>query len=622
MALSTGLQFNVKKFGAKGDGIILDTPSIQRAIDKAYESGGGEVIVPPGVYKIGTLIIKDNVNLHLPAGSELLGSADIKDYTEIAQKLESRTNRLYAKYFVIFAQDAKNISITGSGIINGNGFGNFQITRPQNERPFLIRFVNCENVTIRDVQLLESANWTLHLLACKNVTIDGIKIINRTRENRDGIDIDACKNVTVSNCRISSGDDAIALKSTNNNVCENIAITNCVLSSGASAIKSGTESNGGFRNITVSNCVIKDVPEHAGIEFMAVDGGDLENITFSNIVMENVATPMFIYLGNRARPFKNGQYVTKVSNVHDIYFDNITIINAKLPSGVVGLNYKAVKSVSFDNISIRYSEALKGKPLNVNNVPLKDFSYPMARMFGVNLPAYGFYCRNVEGLSFKNVSVYSARGEQRPAFVFDKVNNFELYSVKSFNYDFSSAMAYLRNSQDGFFSLCRTLNRTEFLFKIEKKNCENIHLFNNLLHKGQKEVNEVKALKDTEIFAKIKSKSKYSVERGKKIDGLIAQNISEKPLIVTFEVTKKLTPQICLLIKNNTLKPEKVRIEYGSIRQEFLIDWNKWGWAPITLIKKFNNSQKVSFRIEAVDKNCKLVVSKVYLRNLQLDYTD
>lgn len=148
-------QFDVRKSGAKGDGVTFDTKPIQNSIDKAYENGGATVNVPAGTYLIGTIILKDNVELHLQPGATLLGSPDYRDYDEIIHKLDSRTNGLYAKHFMVFAEGAKNISITGTGVINGNGLNNFlEEDRPQNVRPFMIRLVNCDNVTIRDVKLL------------------------------------------------------------------------------------------------------------------------------------------------------------------------------------------------------------------------------------------------------------------------------------------------------------------------------------------------------------------------------------------------------------------------------------------------------------------------------------
>jgi polygalacturonase len=201
LAFSVKAQFDVKKSGAVGNGVSLDIRSIQEAIDKAFESGGGVVEVPSGTYLIGTLILKDNVEIHLQPGAVILGSPDYKDYAEIIHPYDSRTNGLYAKHFMIFAEGAKNISITGTGVIHGNGLKHFQESDPQNQRPFMVRLVHCENVTFRDVKLLESANWTLHLLGCRDVSIDGIAIENGTDSNRDGLDIDACNRVTVSDSR-------------------------------------------------------------------------------------------------------------------------------------------------------------------------------------------------------------------------------------------------------------------------------------------------------------------------------------------------------------------------------------------------------------------------------------
>ena len=406
---STYAQINVKDFGAKGDGVILDTRPIQDAIDKASEKGGGTVDVPAGTYLIGTLILKNNIELHLQPGAVLLGSPDYKDYTEIIHKFESRTNGLYGKYFMIFAEGANNISITGTGIINGNGLTNFQQVYPMNLRPTTIRLVDCENVSIRDVHLLEAASMTLHLLGCRTVNIDGIIIDNNVQFNRDGLDIDCCRGVTLSNSHFSTGDDAVVMKSTSDVICQDITITNCVISSKAAcAIKMGTESNGGFKNITVSNCTIKDLSIHTGIELMAVDGGMMQNILLENITMENVATPFFIRTGIRAKPYKTGQYVSKIDDVRDIFLNNIIVVNAKFPSSIMGLHNRKIKNIVINNYSVRNSETQNA--VSYNEVPFEEFSYPMAIMFK-NLPAYGLYCRNVEELHLQNLTMYSAGNE-------------------------------------------------------------------------------------------------------------------------------------------------------------------------------------------------------------------
>lgn len=295
----------------------------------------------------------------------------------------------------------------------------------------MIRLVNCQNINISDVYLLESANWTLHLLGCKDVKVD-----------------------------------AIVMKSTCNILCQDIAITNCMIRTNASAIKTGTESNGGFKNITVSNCVIKDIPVHAGIELMTVDGGMMQNILLENITMENVATPFFIRLGIRSRPFKKGQYVNKIDDVKEISLNNISVINAKLPSSIMGLHHKKIKNITLTNYSVRYSETQGSIPYN--KVPFEELSYPAANVFQ-NLPAYGLYCRNAEELFLSNINMYSAENELRPAITFDRVNNVELNSVKAEVKNPSIPMIHFRNSWNVIASHCRSLGTNNALFELEEE---------------------------------------------------------------------------------------------------------------------------------------------------------
>ncbi|HXL58223.1 MAG TPA: glycoside hydrolase family 28 protein [Chitinophagaceae bacterium] len=610
-------QYNVKTFGAKGDGVTLDTRSIQQAINKAYESKGGVVNVPTGIYNIGTLVLKDNIELHLDAGATLLGSPNYRDYTEVNQKFESRTKDLYAKYFMIFAEGAKNISITGLGTIYGNGLKHFQETRPQNLRPYMIRLVNCDYVTIRDVHLLESANWTLHILGCKDVNISGVNIETNSEGNRDGLDIDACQRVSVSNSRFSTTDDAIVMKATTDILCQDIAITNCMLRSQGSAIKTGTESNGGFKNITVSNCVIKDIPVHAGIELMTVDGGMMQSILLENITMENVATPFFIRLGIRARPYRTGQYVSRVDDVRDIYLNNISVINAKLPSSVIGLHSKKIKNITINNYTVRY--AATQEALAYNKVPFEDFEYPAAMMFS-KLPAYGLYCRSAEDIHLQNVNIYSAENEKRPALTFDRVNDLELFSVKAEVKDQTTPMMHFRNTKNVFAAFCRSLNVNNALFEAENTS-DNFNLSNNVLQPGQKEMVKVEALPDDQIFEDFKTEIKYSVNEGEKIKGLYAYDLKNNPLKINMN-TKKGALQLCLLMLNDSPEPEKVVLKYDGITQEFLVTWNEWGWAPISLLKQYDKDQKVEFEIVPADTNTHLKIARAYLRYQDIGFTD
>jgi hypothetical protein len=513
----------------------------------------------------------------------------------------------------------QNISITGAGTIHGNGLENFQVTRPQNLRPYMIRLVNCQNITIRDVSLMESANWTLHLLGCTDANIDGIEIVTTAEGNRDGLDIDACQRVRVANSRIATTDDAIVMKATTDVLCQDIAITNCILSSGGSAIKTGTESNGGFKNISVSNCVIKDIEVHAGIELMTVDGGIMQNIVLDNLTMDNVATPLFIRIGIRSRPYKQGQYVNKIDDVKDIYLNNISVINAKLPSSIMGLHNKKIKNISVNNYSVRYSETQKATPYN--QVPFEEFSYPAANVFK-NLPAYDLYCRNVEELHLENIAMYPAENEARPALTFDRVKDLELFSIKAEGKDPSTPVIHFRNTENVIASYCRSMDATNTLFEIEDNTCSNLQFSNNVLQPGQKETGKVEALPDEHFFYDFETEIKYSVNQGEKIKGLIAHDLRSKELNVNFDITKRGSLQLCLLILNNSQKPEKVLVKYEGISQEFLINWNEWGWAPLTLLKEYDTDRKVDFEIIASEQNTNLKIAKVYLRYQNIGHTD
>ncbi|MEN8229650.1 MAG: glycosyl hydrolase family 28 protein [Bacteroidota bacterium] len=620
LLLNANAQYDVKEFGAKGDGVALDTRSIQNAINQAHENGGGVVEISAGIYKIGTLILKDNINLHLQSGAMLLGSPDYRDYTEIIHEFDSRTNGLYAKYFMVFAEEATNISITGRGTIFGNGVENFQEIRPQNLRPFMIRLVNCQNITIRDVHLLESANWTLHLLGCKEVNIDGIVIKTTGKGNRDGLDIDACQRVTVANSSINTTDDAIVMKASCDILCQDIAITNCLLRSPtASAIKTGTESNGGFKNITVSNCVIRDIEVHAGIELMTVDGGIMQNIVLENLTMENVATPIYIRLGIRSRPYKQGQYVSKIDDVKDIYLNNISVINAKFPSSIMGLHHKKIKNISVNNYSVRYSEIQEAIPYN--KVPFEEFSYPMASVFQ-NLPAYGFYCRNVQELHLANVNVYSAENETRPALTFDRVTGLELFSVKAEVKDRSTPMVHFRNTKNIVAAYCRSMGMTNTLFEMEDNSCSDLYFSNNVLQTGQKESGTVEALPDEQSFYDFETDMGYSVDKGEKIKGLLAHDLRNMALNVNLEMPKNKSLHLRLLILNDSPKPEKVLLKYDGIVQEFLVNWNEWGWAPITLLNEYDTHRRVDFEIAAGEQDSNLKIAKVNLAYQDIVFTD
>jgi hypothetical protein len=284
----------------------------------------------------------------------------------------------------------------------------------------------------------------------------------------------------------------------------------------------------------------------------------------------------------------------------------------------MGLHNRKIKNITINNYSVRNSETQNA--VAYNEVPFEEFSYPMAIMFK-NLPAYGLYCRNVEELHLLNIIMYSAENEARPAITFDRVNNLELFSVKAEVKSKTIPMVHFRNSSNITAGFCRSIGITDVLFEAENT-VDNLNLYNNILQTGQRETAIVKPLADVQLFDDFKTELKYSVEKGKVINGLTAQSLNNNPLRFNIEMNVRGSVQMCLLILNDSKKPERVIVKYQGITQEFFVNWNEWGWAPITLLKEFPADEKVDFEISAPDQNSHLKISKVYFRYQDIGYTD
>ena len=262
--------------------------------------------------------------------------------------------------------------------------------------------------------------------------ISGVTVWNHVSYNNDGLDIDACHDVTVSNCVIDSDDDALCLKSTLDRACENVTISNCVLSSHANAIKMGTESNGGFRNITITNCTICS-PRYSevtygrqrgmsGIALEIVDGGDLDRVAISNIVIRGVMVPIFMRLGNRARPFKEDMPKPVVGRFRNVSLSNIVATGtSNIGCSITGLSGHPIQNVTLSDISLAFEGGGTTEHAQQKAPELADH-YPESLMFGT-LPAYGFYCRHVAGLRFRNVRLQTDQPDRRPALALDDVED-------------------------------------------------------------------------------------------------------------------------------------------------------------------------------------------------------
>ncbi|HMD85469.1 MAG TPA: glycoside hydrolase family 28 protein [Terriglobia bacterium] len=470
--------FNVQDFGAAATGQVLDTKPLQSAIDAAAQSGG-VVYFPPGTYLSGTLTLNSHVSLHLEAAAVLLGSTNLADYPRIQPALRSYTET-YTNQSLIYGENLEGVSLLGRGTLNGQG-ASFKRVQRYGNRPYMIRMVNCRHVQVADLTLLDSPMWVQHYLACEDVSIQGLTVHSHCNTNNDGIDIDACEKVRISGCEISSGDDALVLKSTLDRPCRDVTVTNCVLSSECNALKIGTESVGGFQNIAITNCTVYDTLA-AGISLESVDGAALENVTVSNIVMRNVKCPIFLRLGNRARPVYEGAPTPGLGSFRNVMISDIQATGRDaVGCAIAGLPEPAIENVTLANIRIQFQGG--GTLADASReVPELPAHYPEYDMFGV-LPASGFYCRHVKNLRLVNTQVAFAHEDLRPALVCEDVAGLRISDFAAPN---TNPVMVLRGTRDAWVEGNRAPQGNQVYLRLEGPHTENVSIAANDLRASSK----------------------------------------------------------------------------------------------------------------------------------------
>lgn len=423
-----GAEYNIMLYGAKADTTFLSTKAIQQAIDDCSKAGGGKVLVPAGEYKTGSIFLKSNVNLHLEQGATLFGSTNLEDYTPVKSDYVSlRTQTTTVQ--LIYADKAGNITIDGMGTIDGRGrvFKKMSWNDEGITRPHLIRFIQCHDVVIKDVSLRNSGCWMQHYLACDRLCIDGIKVFNRNNYNNDALDIDGCHDVIVRGMLADSDDDAITLKSTSPRLCENVRISDCVVSSHCNAIKLGTETNGGFRNIAISGIVVKPSEDQkekffgqwrgsSVISLEITDGGTMENVCVRDIVAQGTEAPIFVWLGNRARPYQEGKTVDKIGTIKGVRIEGVTVYGAgNTGCSIIGMKGHPIEDVSISNIRIHHDGGVEKAVMPPDD---KEKEYPEATMLGI-LPAKGFFVRHTRNVTINDINITTAKPDERPDIVYE-----------------------------------------------------------------------------------------------------------------------------------------------------------------------------------------------------------
>jgi polygalacturonase len=468
-AASQGI-YDVRKYGATGDGKTLDTDAVNHAIEAASAAGGGVVVFSPGTYLCFSIRLKSQVHLHLLQGSVIVAAdsplpgeqtgyrGGAYDAAEPKTAWEDYQDYGHNHWHnsLLWGENIQDFSITGPGLIWGKGLSNGR-GRKGDGAPFraeqpgvgnkAIALKNCHNVLFRDFSILKGGHFALLLTGVDNTTIDNLKIDT----DRDGIDIDCCQNVRVSNCTVNAPwDDAICPKSSfalgYARPTRNLTISSCLVTGyyelgtvldgtfkkyapdvrlpRNGRIKCGTESNGGFINITISNCVFEGC---YGYALESEDGALLEDITITNTTMRDlVSGPIFMRLGSRLRGPKES---TKVGTLKRILISNLDCYNApmKVSSILSGIPGYSIEDVKLSNI---YVETAGGGPADAaaNAPPEFESKYPDPGMFGTS-PAFGFFLRHVRNVEMSHVELASAAPDVRPAFYLTDVERADFFAI-------------------------------------------------------------------------------------------------------------------------------------------------------------------------------------------------
>lgn len=509
--------YSVLNYGAKGDGKTLDTDAINLAIETAAKNGGGTVFFPAGTYLSFSIRLKSNITIYLDNGATIL-AADPEKHNGKYDMFEPNEWDMYQdfghshwKNSLMWGIGIENFAIIGNGRIDGLGLskrspgpqkprtdGETPTSMKDNPSPLgelsslkemeglgtkAIALKLSKNVTLKDFTMYRAGHFALLATGVDNLTIDGLKVDT----NRDGFDIDACRNVRISNVHVNTpNDDAIVLKSSYGlgfaRATENVTITNSQVSGfdlgtmldgtyqttqefapdkdrPTGRIKFGTESNGGFKNIAISNI---NFVHCRGLAIETVDGGNIEDVSITNITMRNILTaPFFIRLGKRQR----GPANSPIAKIKRVNISNVTVSDARseYASIIAGLQESLVEDVNFSNIYIQYKGGgTKEDAMRV--VPENEKNYPEPSMFGV-LPASTFYVRHAKNITFDNIRVSFQKEDFRPAFVLDNVHGIDFDRLNIWT---KSPLFSLKNVSD--FSVANSKNIADIkLEKVDKK---------------------------------------------------------------------------------------------------------------------------------------------------------
>jgi polygalacturonase len=426
--------------------------------------------------------MESGVTLRLEKGATLLGSRELKDYYGPRIDPNGRAVPQSSVFRnLIHGEGLHDVAIRGAGTIDGSGSAFRDKTKPRTKCIYL---VNCRNVLVEDVRLRSAGSWMQHYRFCEKLTIRNIDVFNHVAFNNDGLNVDSCRDVSITGCRVDSDDDGIVLKSLSQRPCRKVWISDCTISSHCNALKMGTESGGGFVDVAIAKCKVFSPKRSkkiygrqrglAGIALEIVDGGRMENVSVTDVDIEGVSVPIFLRLGNRARPYVKGAK-PPVGTFRKVRLKDIAARGtSKIGCSITGLPGHPIEDVTLTNVRLGFEGGGTHKEADAK-VPQREKSYPESTMFGT-LPAYGFYCRHVRGLSFVNLQLRTGQADLRHAMVFDDVGDLAIDGLDARESPGAAAMLRMVQVRGAAIRGCSPKSAVRTLLRLEGENTERIIL--------------------------------------------------------------------------------------------------------------------------------------------------
>lgn len=462
---------DIRAYGAKGDGKTIDSPAINSAIAAAAADGGGMVYIPAGCYASYSIHLASHVHIYLEKGAVLLAAEpsgnegyDLAEPFEYGREYQDYGHSHF-KNSLIWGIGLEDITISGEGMIDGSGlvpgYGDDPLAQPaplRGNKALVLK--NCVNVSLKDITMYKCGHFALLATGVDNLLISNVVVDTQ----RDGFDIDCCRNVIIKGCRLNCPwDDAICLKASyalgKFKDTEDVVISDCIVTAfkegtmldntnlmpydkqghswspdravrppfkviGRGRIKFGTESSGGFRDITVTNCILKGC---GGIFLETVDGGILEDVTFSNISVRGTNAPLFFRLGARMRsPEGTPPGAFRRVRISDL---NVSDADPRYPILISGIPGCCIEDVTLRNINIQFQGGLTPADVQApEEVPEAVDKYPEYRMFGP-IPAKGAYLRHVRGMFIDGLHLSYMKPDTRPLIITDDVEGLRMNNV-------------------------------------------------------------------------------------------------------------------------------------------------------------------------------------------------